>query len=294
MNLDAHAGQIAHELGRAVGPDDFAVGTHAGSIGTFCAEIKHKLSVPAGAPCRHLRRMNIGKRIKAARQSAGWSQNRLGQAVNAAPTTISSWERGRTEPGREDVQRIADALDLQRADLELDDGEQWGGFSEDGPPPPIAPTGMPIRGEIRAGAWLEVDDTDQSEPETHPAAPDPRFPKAAQWLRRVRGDSMNALTKNGLPAGILDGDLVHIVDAIAIEYEPETGDVVEVERSRFDGAEREITLKQVEVLADGSCLLWPRSTSPRWQEPVPYTDGPDDGAVEVRVIGKMLQVLRQY
>lgn len=63
---------------------------------------------------------SIAERISAARRLAGWSQQRLARAVGAAQTTVSSWERGRTEPTRDDVRRIAAALDLPVARLELD------------------------------------------------------------------------------------------------------------------------------------------------------------------------------
>lgn len=63
---------------------------------------------------------SIAERIAAARRLAGWSQQRLAAAVGAAQTTVSSWERGRTEPTRDDVRRIAQALDLPVARLELD------------------------------------------------------------------------------------------------------------------------------------------------------------------------------
>lgn len=63
---------------------------------------------------------SISERIAAARRLAGWSQQRLARAVGAAQTTVSSWERGRTEPTRDDVRRIATALDLPVARLELD------------------------------------------------------------------------------------------------------------------------------------------------------------------------------
>jgi hypothetical protein len=93
-------------------------------------------------------------------------------------------------------------------------------------------------------------------------ARDPRFPHARQWLSEVRGDSVNLLN-------IVEGDLVHCVDAIEIGYYPRTGDVVEVERLRFGGQERELTLKQVEVTEAG-VLLWPRSTNPRFEvDPAP-------------------------
>lgn len=104
---------------------------------------------------------------------------------------------------------------------------------------------------------------------------------------------MNALTRRGQPAGILDGDLVQLVDAIAIDYEFQNGDVVEVERIRFSGREREYTLKQVEVAADGTLTLWPRSTNPRWAEPVAYKEG-DEEDVEVRVRGKVISHIRPF
>lgn len=63
--------------------------------------------------------MSIGRRIVQARQAAGWSQEKLSRAVGAAQTTVSSWERGRTEPSRDDVARIAAALGVGLEVLEL-------------------------------------------------------------------------------------------------------------------------------------------------------------------------------
>lgn len=67
---------------------------------------------------------SVADRIAAARRLAGWSQQRLARAVGAAQTTVSSWERGRTEPTRDDVRRVAAALDLPVARLELDGAER--------------------------------------------------------------------------------------------------------------------------------------------------------------------------
>lgn len=63
--------------------------------------------------------MHIGNRIAEIRSAKKWSQAKLGEAVNQAQTTISSWERGRTEPSREDVERIASAFGVPVAQLEL-------------------------------------------------------------------------------------------------------------------------------------------------------------------------------
>lgn len=93
--------------------------------------------------------------------------------------------------------------------------------------------------------------------------------------------------------GIIDGDLVHLVDAISINYQPVTGDVVEVERTRHQGSERELTLKEVVVSANG-IELWPRSSNPLWTEPVRIEDGMllEDG--EVRIRGLMIQLIRRF
>jgi transcriptional regulator with XRE-family HTH domain len=66
--------------------------------------------------------MGIGQRIKDARAASGLSQGRLAEAIATAQTTISSWERGRTEPTREDVARVAQALGVTLAALELGEG----------------------------------------------------------------------------------------------------------------------------------------------------------------------------
>ncbi len=143
-----------------------------------------------------------------------------------------------------------------------------------------------IRDRVQAGAWLMADDHDQQEPATYPATKDPRFSYADQWMSEVVGDSVNALN-------IFDGDLVHCVDIAGTGYAARTGDVVEVERLRFDGSERELTIKQVEVTPEG-ILLWPRSTNPRWRDPLKLADGTKEGEeIEVRLRGLVLASVRR-
>lgn len=143
-----------------------------------------------------------------------------------------------------------------------------------------------VRDRVQAGAWLMADDHGQGEPATYPAIKDPRFARADQWMSEVVGDSVNALN-------IFDGDLVHCVDIGGLGYSPRTGDVVEVERLRFDGSERELTIKQVEVTPNG-ILLWPRSTNPRWRDPLELTSGTGEGEeIEVRLRGLVLASVRR-
>ena len=155
------------------------------------------------------------------------------------------------------------------------------------PLPPLQPelTALPLIGLIQAGAWLEVDDSGQAEPETIPVALDRRYPHARQWLREVQGDSMNA-------RGIHSGDLAHIVDFVQAGIALVTGQVVEVTRYRAGGALREVTLKEVELVPDG-ILLWPRSTNPAWRDPIKLDD--DSGQdIEVQVTGLLLAAIRRF
>lgn len=222
--------------------------------------------------------MGIGRRIAEVRQERGWSQAKLAAAVNQAQTTISSWERERTEPSRDDAARVAAALQVPIEALEA---------------PGVATTALPqiallpIRNRVQAGAWLAIDELAQEEPRPSSTIRDPRFPHADQWLSEVVGDSMNVLN-------ILDGDLVHLVDFIGSGRYPTTGDIVEVERIRFQGAEREVTLKQVEVTGRETMLLWPRSTNPRWRDPVPVPGDVGGEEVEVRIRGLMINLVRRF
>lgn len=146
-------------------------------------------------------------------------------------------------------------------------------------------TDLPIIGPLQAGAWLMIDDTPQDEPPVVTAARDRRYPHARQWLREVRGDSMNA-------RGIFPGDLAHIVDLTDAGINLNSGMVVEVTRTRDGGGLREITLKEVEFTPEG-VVLWPRSTNPKWKDPVRLDD--DTGSdIEVRITGLLLAKITRF
>ncbi len=65
--------------------------------------------------------MPIGQHIRRFREKAGRSQAWLGEKIGVGQTTISSWESGRTEPTRSDTRKVAQALSIDIALLELAD-----------------------------------------------------------------------------------------------------------------------------------------------------------------------------
>jgi transcriptional regulator with XRE-family HTH domain len=241
-----------------------------------------------------------GRALASVRNERGINQADAGAAFGTAPG-ISSQAWGQYEAGnrpgifRPDVQsKLAAALGATVEDL-LDAKRRLAGDPPNpripGDPRPVAPrgatTGLYIRDTVQAGAFLVANDLSQEEPTLYPHASDGRYPHADQWLSRVRGDSVNLL-------GIFDGDLVHCVSTTDIAYTPRTGDIVEVERTRFGGQMRELTLKQVEVTPNGP-MLWPRSTNERFREPVSVTEGADHGEeLEVRIRGLVVGSIRRY
>ena len=230
--------------------------------------------------------------LKRLRRRADLTQE---QAAERAGVVVQSWRRyewGERDLSYDKLGRLAEALGSTR-DALLDERAAILGVSTVTTLPPQERrassdgAAIPIRDRVQAGAWLMADDTDQSTARTYPAATDPRFPYADQWLSEVLGDSVDQLR-------IFEGDLVHCVDVVAIGYFPKTGDIVEVERVRFQGAERELTLKQMEVTIDGEWLLWPRSSNLRWREPIEITAGMRESEdAEIRIRGLVVAVIRK-
>jgi SOS-response transcriptional repressor LexA len=152
---------------------------------------------------------------------------------------------------------------------------------------PVPPGRLPYGGVVAAGDWLTVDEfnqdlADQVVPESVPRHPG--YPKLEQIAWRVRGDSMDQ-------AGILDG--MWLVGAPYLEYvdrigELDNGAYVVVERTRYQGAERELTVKEVQFARRGMRLI-PRSSNPRHREFfIDLDEKADPDTESVRILGVVL------
>ena len=53
---------------------------------------------------------NLGYTIKSLRKSKGWTQAELGEKLGVSDKTISSWEKGRTEPDLNALVQLSDVL----------------------------------------------------------------------------------------------------------------------------------------------------------------------------------------
>jgi hypothetical protein len=153
------------------------------------------------------------------------------------------------------------------------------------PPSAQAVQMLPIRHRVQAGAWLQADLYRHHDYGEGPIPADPRLPVESQWLEEVVGESMNRV----LPSGAL----IHVFDAIAIDYTPRDGDLVVVERSRHQGREIERSVKQVRMHGRSIEFIG-NSNLPEFNEPIPYREGSEDDVV-VRIAGWVRHsILKHY
>jgi SOS-response transcriptional repressor LexA len=148
----------------------------------------------------------------------------------------------------------------------------------------VVSVGMPVRGEVAAGLWQEVDGIVDANPfEPIPMALDPRYPKDAQYGLVVRGTSINKIAQ--------PGDVLICLDLAMVSIEPKPGELVIVERKRFQGSEREVTAKRLQ--REGKLvLLLPDSTDPQWQEAMKFDAKKANPDIEVSIIAIVSGVWR--
>jgi SOS-response transcriptional repressor LexA len=113
---------------------------------------------------------------------------------------------------------------------------------------------VPVIGVVQAGLWQEVIE-DEPEPEELLPINLKGFEGAQLFALRVSGNSMNLFYPDGCRVVVCPAEDIGIRE----------GDHVVVRRRR--GGLVETTLKEVVQEKDG-VALWPRSTDPRYQDPV--------------------------
>jgi hypothetical protein len=149
-----------------------------------------------------------------------------------------------------------------------------------------------VAGKVEAGAFRSQEDLgDWDEAETFLEVRDSRFPHARHLGFAVEGDSMNALK----PRPILPGDRLMALafEDIGDRMPLRDGMVVVVERSRFDGMEREWSVKQIELYED-RIEFHPRSTNPRHRKIVVPRDGAADDGIKVEIIAVVRRVSNEF
>lgn len=200
-------------------------------------------------------------RIQALRKARKWTQERLAEEVNPSTTseTISRLENGKIELTLDWMQRIAGALGCDPVDI------------ISGPKGVVSETGIPVErmnvvGEVQAGIWRAPDDVQWVETSQYQISI-PTIPEIAGLNRFgliVRGPSMNLR--------YLDGDILICVLIEDLQIEPPAGSRVIVYRENA-ADDIEATCKLLKKDDEGQSWLWPESSHPDHQQPLPLDGG---------------------
>jgi transcriptional regulator with XRE-family HTH domain len=109
------------------------------------------------------------------------------------------------------------------------------------------------------GVWREVGALSVFDRAIIPAVPNPRIEGLTQYAIRVEGTDTDKLFRLG--------DYAIFVPFDDIRTAPRDGDLVEVEQRR--GNMKQTTIRRVRLNGE-AVELWPESTAPEWQAPMPY------------------------
>jgi transcriptional regulator with XRE-family HTH domain len=199
-------------------------------------------------------------KIRNIRDSKGLTLDELGELMGTTGATVQRLETGKRRLTDKWLHRLRDALDVPLIEL-LEDPEA-----------PV-PAGLELKGEVRAGAWLELGDQQEADsPVFVNIMPDRRYSGARQYALRVVGNSMNKFVQPGSFVVVADWADLGLL-------EPRQDDVLVIRRQR--AMTYEITLKRAKKGQNG-WELWPESTDPRHQDPITLHDG--EREVEVKIV----------
>lgn len=142
---------------------------------------------------------------------------------------------------------------------------------------------VPVRGEVRAGAWVEAFEWPRTDWFEVAVPADTRYPALPRFGLVARGPSMDLIYP--------DGTVLICIAFADLGRDPRTGERV-ICRRRRPGGEYEITVKEY-VVRDGAHWLLPKSTDPEFQSPVKLEPGRDgEVGVIALVVGSYHRVIR--
>jgi transcriptional regulator with XRE-family HTH domain len=216
--------------------------------------------------------------IRQGLKQSGKTQSGLAAHLGVAHPQISMLMQGKRDLKLQDIPRIAEYLGTEPPTIPFR------------PTVSLAKPTVPVRraGIVEAGAFREVDEFDQSEPEEIYVEIDKKYPDARRMYFEVLGDSMNDLR----PMPILPGAkcICLAYEDVAHRTELRDGMVVVVQRTRDGGHFREWSVKQIEM-QDDQTIFHPRSTNPKHKPIVVPKDFSADDGVTVEVIALVRRVV---
>lgn len=190
----------------------------------------------------------MGLRIKELREAKGLTQEQLADRIGTNAGYLSRMETGKRQTNTKWLGRIAFELGCTVSDLVGKVSSRARSFEVQT---------IVVRGRVQAGVWApsyELGADDQYEIEAPKISGNKR-----SFALEVAGPSMNLV--------IADGSIIVCVP-VQDTADLQADDYVICERWRHDGTV-EATIKELQPDAEGNLWLWPRSTDPAHQAPIP-------------------------
>ena len=216
--------------------------------------------------------------IKKFRKERKWTAQHVADAVNTTATQIYRLEKGTRTLNQDWMNRFAKVFDCEPADIISDVATNT--LPEGAIPMPSGFALLPVVGSVQAGHWLEVDDqqieTCDLEHIQVPLIAD--YSADKHFLLKVIGDSMNKKIPSGYYAVCICADGVN-------SGFPNANDVIVVERTRFNGSMKEVTIKRFKII-DGRDVLLPESYDDKFK-PI-YPDQEREEGTEIKIIAKVV------
>lgn len=212
--------------------------------------------------------MTWNERLLARMKVLGMNTAELARLSGLPYDSVNKYVRGDVEnPRGKAMAKLAAAVGVT---------ENWLRFGDEAPS--ASGVGVPVRGEVAAGNWVEPEELD--EPRASQSVPvDPRWPASAQQAWIVRGRSVEKTAKDG-----------EVILAVSLDHiEPRDGDLVVAERSQGQRGLVERTAKRLRIFRDRS-ELWPEYTDDALNVPLALGNGKED--VEVAILAVAVSIIK--
>lgn len=207
----------------------------------------------------------LAQRLLKCRTEKDWSQSYVGRALHVTRNAVSLWESGDSTPAPDRLRRAAVLFGKSYEWLSTGRGSEQETNTH--------VEGLRLVGDIAAGVWREVSESQDMDYSRVPVAPVNDYPTEAQYALKIAGNSLDRIAK--------DGAIIHCVDVGMAGLTPREGDLVCVERIR--AGLREMTVKRIRK-GNGALELWPESYDPTHQEKLAYKPPRGEGEVIIKAI----------
>lgn len=204
------------------------------------------------------------------RRLAAIGKNKIGlaAALGVQPARVTEILKGTRAVHIKELPALARFLEMDGGALVLAlTGEQM-------PVAQLAEHQIVVRGAVQAGHWVEAAEWHADDQYSVPIPDDPRFPGIQRFGLLVRGPSMNRVYP--------EGTILVCVHRNEWKKVPTPGQRVIVQRRKRDGLV-EATVKELRE-DTGKLWLWPNSTHPEHQAPIPLDDGDTDSVEIIAVV----------